>query len=347
MPGTGQAASSRASLSSMASAPADDCPQRARIWAPDQAGSVGLVTGGGGRTARTAGQRGFSAAGTRRTLNAVGARAGLDTSRAELETRGEIAVYTLRGLWAEARVMRTTDCLPGVITEVAVAKWLESAGFPAVRLAGPSDQPIVAAGRVVTFWAAEFAEGARYGTLADLGSLLRRLHDLDPPSSLVLPELQPFAGAEARISSARLPQDDREFLLGRLDDLRDRYAQLEFVLPPGPVHGNPSVDSVLPLLWDGSAVLVGLDGFATGPREWDLVLTATYYERFGWHTDDEYAEFAADYGFDVTSWPGYIVLRNVRELILLTWLAQNSWHMPEIQAEVRGRIADLRAGNAD
>jgi hypothetical protein len=303
--------------------------------------SVALVTGDGGNTARPSGQRGFSAASTRRTLNNVGARAGINTANAELMTRGEIAVYELRGLWLVARIARTTDYLPDFTTEVAVARWLESAGFPATRVAGPVDQPIVSSGRVVTFWA-QVAEHKRYGMVAELGSLLRRLHDLDPPSSFVLPELRPFKGAETRISRADLPEEDRAFLLGRLEDLHDRYALLEFVLPPGPIHGNANVNSVLPLMWDGSPVLVDLDCFALGPREWDLVLTAMYFERFGWHTQEEYLGFAAGYGFDVMSWPGYTVLRNVRELIMLTWLAQNPWNLPEIRAEVGGRIAQLR-----
>jgi len=271
---------------------------------------------------------------------------GIDTSHAELVTQGEIAVYDLRGLWLIARIARTTDYLPGFTTEVDVARWLESAGFPAARLAGPADQPIVADGQVVTFWA-QVAEHKYYGTVIELASLLRRLHHLDPPSSLVLPELRPFKGAQTRISRAELPENDREFLLNRLDDLRDRYAHLDFVLPPGPIHGNANVNSVLPLMWDGSHVLVDLDCFAVGPREWDLVLTAMYFERFGWHTWKEYLEFAVGYGFDVMSWPGYTVLRNVRELTLLTWLALNPWNLPEIQSEVRGRIADLRDGNAD
>jgi aminoglycoside phosphotransferase len=304
------------------------------------------VTGGGGGTARLSEQPGFSAASTRRTLNAVGIRVGINTAQAELVTPGEIAVYDLRGLWLIARIARTTAYLPDFTTEVEVARWLESAGFPAARVAGTADQPIVADGRVVTFWA-QVAERKHYGTVAELASLLRRLHDLDPPSSLVLPELRPFKGAQARISRAELPEDDREFLLSRLDDLRDRYAHLNFVLPPGPIHGNASVSSVLPLMGDDSRVLVDLDCFAVGPREWDLVLTAMYFERFGWHTWEEYLEFAVGYGFDVMSWPGYTVLRNVRELMLLTWLALNPWNLPEIQSEVSGRIADLRDSNAD
>ena len=104
---------------------------------------------------------------------------------------------------------------------------------PCRRLAGPSEQPIVAAGRVVTFWA-QVSECQSYGTLAELGSLLRRLRKLDPPvSPLVLPELRPFAGAESRIRRAELPAGDRKFLLGRLDGPREAYAHLEIGLPRG------------------------------------------------------------------------------------------------------------------
>ena len=51
--------------------------------------------------------------------------------------------------------------------------------------------------------------------------------------------------------------------------------------------------------------LTDLDGFAVGPREWDLVLTALYFERFGWHTAEEYAAFVETYGYDVMAWDGY------------------------------------------
>ena len=37
--------------------------------------------------------------------------------------------------------------------------------------------------------------------------------------------------------------------------------------------------------------MIDLDGFAVGPREWDLALTAIYYDSFGWHTAAEYAAF--------------------------------------------------------
>ena len=78
----------------------------------------------------------FSAQSTARTLAMACAEAGLDASGAELLRLGENAIYRLRAVPVVVRIARTVDYLPDVQTEVAVARWLESAGLPAVRLTG-------------------------------------------------------------------------------------------------------------------------------------------------------------------------------------------------------------------
>lgn len=95
---------------------------------------------------------------------------------------------------------------------------------------------------------------------------------------------------------------------------------------------------------DGYPVLIDLDSFATGPREWDLVLTATYYDSFGWHTAQEYQDFVGIYGFDVMEWPGFPTLRAIRELIMVSWLSQKAAENDETTAELRRRVNDLRTG---
>jgi hypothetical protein len=302
-----------------------------------------VTTEDGGAAGESGGPGGFSAESTRQTLEIVCSVAGLDAGGAELLRLGENAIYRLRSVPLVARIARTVDYLPDIETEVAAARWLESVAFPAARLAGPADQPLVADGRVVTFWEL-VSERTEYGTVAELAVLLRWLHDLEPPSSLVLPVLRPFARVAARIDGAELAERDRAFLRARLAELRERYAGLEFVLPAGPVHGDANVGNVIRRA-DGVAVLIDMDGFAAGPREWDLVLTAMYFERFGWHTAQEYREFVTGYGFDVMTWPGYPVLRDIRELIMVAWLAQNTREGPEIAVEVSKRIADLRVGD--
>jgi Phosphotransferase enzyme family len=286
----------------------------------------------------------FSADSTRHTLRAACSVVGLDDRGAELMRLGENAIYRLRSVALVARIARTIDYLPDVETEVAAARWLESADFPSVRLAGPRDQPVVADGRPVTFWEL-VSDHTEYGTVTELGALLRWLHGLEPPSSLVLPWLRPFSRVESRISGADLAERDREFLRARLGDVQGRYARLDFALPLGPIHGDASIGNIIRRESDGVAILIDLDGFAWGPREWDLVQTAMYFERFGWHTAKEYREFTDAYGFDVMAWPGYPVLRDARELTMVAWLAQNTRESPEIAAEVSKRIDDLRRGD--
>ena len=95
---------------------------------------------------------------------------------------------------------------------------------------------------------------------------------------------------------------------------------------------------------EGSPVLIDLDGFAIGPREWDLALTAVYYDSFGWHTREEYADFVRAYGFDIMQWPGYRVMRLAREFLMATWLIQKADESDETAVEARERFSDLRTG---
>jgi hypothetical protein len=88
-------------------------------------------------------------------------------------------------------------------------------------------------------------------------------------------------------------------------------------------------------------VLSDLDSFCTGPREWDLALTALFYARFGWHTREEYDAFVRAYGYDVLQWNGFDVLADVRELLMVAWLAQNA-RADEVADELSRRLDTMR-----
>lgn len=111
------------------------------------------------------------------------------------------------------------------------------------------------------------------------------------------------------------------------------YGRLRFALPAGHLHGDFNIGNVL-RDEAGRPKVIDLDGFVMGPREWDLMQTAMYYESFGWHTEAEYAEFVAGYGSDVREWSGYTVLRSIRELLMVTWLSQNAGTHPRAADEV-------------
>jgi hypothetical protein len=50
------------------------------------------------------------------------------------------------------------------------------------------------------------------------------------------------------------------------------------------------------------------------------------------------------YGFDIMQWPGYPVMRAVREFLMVTWVIQKAAESAQAAAEAAKRIATLRAG---
>ncbi|GAA5008918.1 phosphotransferase family protein [Actinopolymorpha pittospori] len=102
-----------------------------------------------------------------------------------------------------------------------------------------------------------------------------------------------------------------------------RYDSLKFALPHGVIHGDANVGNVL-LDRLKNPVLIDLDGFCHGPREWNLVQTALFFDRFGWHAKEEYSEFRQTYGFDIMTWPGYETLADLHELRMVVWLSLNA-----------------------
>jgi hypothetical protein len=76
----------------------------------------------------------FSAGAAGRALALASEQVGLDAAGATLMRMGENAIYRLAAEPVVVRVARSTDLLPDVRKEVAVARWLDSAGLPAIRL---------------------------------------------------------------------------------------------------------------------------------------------------------------------------------------------------------------------
>lgn len=269
-------------------------------------------------------------------------RVGLDSTGAKLVRLGSNAVYRL----AEpviVRISRDADTVENVTRQVLVARWLEQVDYPANR-ALDVDQPVDIDGNVATFWGS-VSENEKYAPIRQVADLIRRLHDLNPPS-FTLPAAQPFVDLESRLSVlANLDVADAEFLRALVGELRSRYETLHFPLAPGVIHGDANVGNVI-LSRDGEPVLIDLDGFAVGPREWDLVQTALFYERFGWHTEDEYRTFVEVYGFDIMSWSGYRVLAAYREISMTLWLAGKAGADEEAAAEVRKRVESIRSGGS-
>jgi hypothetical protein len=92
-------------------------------------------------------------------------------------------------------------------------------------------------------------------------------------------------------------------------------------------------------------LLCDWDSAVWGPTEWDLVTIEVHCRRFG-HGPDHYRRFAEEYGYDVTTWEDYPVLRDLRELRMITTNARKAPTRAALE-EVRRRVDALRAGVTD
>ncbi|WP_406178992.1 phosphotransferase [Streptomyces canus] len=297
-------------------------------------GSSGGLDGGGTE---------FTAEALEPVLREACATVELDSRGAELLRLGSNAVYRLTSLPVIVRIARDQSVLAEMERAVSVARWLETQDFPAMRVPASVTQPIVVGDFVVTFWES-VQDTEEYATVGELADLLRRLHWLEEPESLGLPYFDPLAKVAASLEGLDgISAEDRTFLEERAVSLGKDYDRLDFVLPFGMIHGDASIGNILRHR-DGHAVLIDLDGFALAPREWDLVQTAMFYERYGWHTKAEYAEFVHRYGFDLMNWPGYEALADLRELMMVAWLGHQVTSSDRAADEFARRVRSLRTG---
>ncbi|MEU7863060.1 aminoglycoside phosphotransferase family protein [Nonomuraea sp. NPDC049141] len=273
------------------------------------------------------------------TLREACQAAGLAGEDARLIRLGENALFVLAAEHVVVRIARSLDVIDDARKEVAVSAWLHDQGVPAARTTD-HEQPLVVRGKPVTLWHLIANDGSP-ASLVDLAAVLRALHQLPVPADLALPKLDILGRVSERISGADvLSDDERQFLLGRYQELRTAYESLKFPLASCAVHGDAHSDNLIKAS-DGSIVLIDLERFAFGPPETDLTVTAIEHT-LGWGTRAEYDQFAERYGFDVLMWEGYPVLKDINELKMTTWLMQNVSEDEAIAREFRNRLFCLQ-----
>ncbi|ARF56069.1 aminoglycoside phosphotransferase family protein [Streptomyces gilvosporeus] len=285
-------------------------------------------------------EEGFTSAGAARVMAAACQAAGLDERGAELIRFGENGLFRLASAPVIVRVARGEEWLPKARTEVAVSRWLTGEGFPAARLVEGLEQPFLIDGHPVTFWHL-ILEGDRKATYGELGGMLRDLHALTVPEGLELPSFDPFDKQDLRLERAVIPEDDKVFLRKRWWELRDKYNELRFETPKGPVHGDAHVQNLM-VDDQGQVILIDFEAFCFDHPEWDLMVTAVEHHSLGWQTSEQYADFVGAYGRDLYDWPGYETMRGLQEFGMTTWLMQNVQEDEVTAAEYRRRIAGLR-----
>lgn len=263
---------------------------------------------------------------------------GLDAGGAVLLRFTNNAVYALASAPVVVRIVGSHALRHRVHKVVAVAKHFAEHGVPAIRLLPGVEQPLEIGEHLVTVW--ERVAGRRRASAADLAALLRKVHALPPPDGLE--GWSPLDDVRARISEAEeLDAGDRTFLLRRCAEVDADLRELEFPLVQALVHGDAHPGNVI--VGDDGPVLCDFDSSCFGPPEWDLTPLAVGRERFG-DPAGRYRMLADAYGFDVTGWAGFPVLRAARELKLTTSVLPILRSHPRVAGELRRRLDDLRAG---
>jgi aminoglycoside phosphotransferase (APT) family kinase protein len=280
-------------------------------------------------------------------LRTIGERLGIDIRNAR-----PLRVHDARTILLphEGLVIRLTtasdEAHDRALKATRLTSWLATQDFPTVLPAASG--PLLLDGYIATAWRA--VSGTNGGALKAhqvLGRLLRALHSL-PTVPFALPIADPLARLRSalRVDADRttpvLDADSHDYLDHQIHQLDAAYRALRFPLGVGLIHNDAHPGNLLP---DAGSpygyVLTDWESACTGPREMDLILTGAPGSRFG-DTEAERIAFVSGYDYDIAAWPGYTILRDIRDLHSLASHIRAAPHHPGSLAELHARVSSLR-----
>lgn len=270
--------------------------------------------------------------------------AGLDPAHARILHQRANTVAHLPGARAVVRLRNVRGSVKGVdriATSVRVCRWLIGHGYPATP---PLDlDPVTVDGWVASFWAYLPQPTPRpTPDVADLGRLLRRLHDLGGPP-VTLPTTNPLGSLLTDLDhdGHRLRPDQRAWLREHAAQIAADYRLDDIPLGVGLVHGDGRTGNLLqgPHGW----LLGDWDGAARGPRVHDLVSALIAVRRFG-SPGRRWTNLCDAYGVspDIASHSGVRLLAHARELRSLASYLRTPGRAE--QRELQHRLDTLMTG---
>lgn len=234
--------------------------------------------------------------------------------------------------------------------QVAIARVLEQAGVPAIRLSGDSTQPVMvdagdAASVPVTVWRRESLTGA-VARPWETGRLARRLHDATADVDDTVPAAPVIDAVEAAV--AGMPAGDgvdtdadRTLLADQLDRLRPAWDHASAGSGLVVVHGDLHAGNVL-VTTDGP-VLADLELSGRGPAGYDLVPAVVAVRRYG-APPDSLAAFLDGYGAVLPPAEELEPMVELHELWVTAWAVANRRLDAAHGAEALLRLARWRTG---
>jgi Ser/Thr protein kinase RdoA (MazF antagonist) len=268
---------------------------------------------------------------------------GYGTLKLRLLRYGENLTYSADGIGLVVRVARPYLDPTAVTAELNCAMYMEELSFPAGRLVPELSQPFDTPVGRMTLW--QKFDG-REGNDCDhgaLGTLLRRLHQVEQPGWL-RPWL-PLRKVRGRIDEIkRQGVVDSELV----DSLEERLVTLSAeatALSQQPdfrtvfCHGDAHTGNML--IGDDRVVLVDWEDASAGPWEWDISEVLMTARRFALPSK-QYAAFCDAYGQDVRLSEHADLVAHIRELTATSWLLQNAASSRKVLEEGRLRISTMR-----
>ncbi|GAA2613757.1 aminoglycoside phosphotransferase family protein [Actinomadura fulvescens] len=265
----------------------------------------------------------------------------IDVSGAHLLHQHSNTAIALPSSGLLVRIAGNPDALEAVTASVAVTRWLAARRYPCVA---PADiEPFISAGRVVSLWQLIDVADGPPGNGAELGRLLRQLHDQPKPPFPLATLDDPLRSVARAVDNAAhgLADDDRHWLRHRINQLRQQWTRLTPALPTGLIHGDAHSNNII-RNHSGTALLGDWDHTALGPREWDLIQPHYMKRRFNRHTEQEIADFTTTYGWDVRTWDGFPLLIEIREISGLSPYIRKSNQDEWARDEVTHRLQTLK-----
>lgn len=275
-------------------------------------------------------------------------------------TGAELVKYTMNAVYRLDRaglVVRIATGAGGPVRADRVARVADLLGqldVPVARLAPGFEQAIHANGWSATVWTLLPQEEDAEFVPADLAGPLAAIHAVSVVPDW-LPRWDPITKSRQRLAQLdALDQPNHDFMnrwaldLGQtLDQIVERLNrwcdqldvaldEVEWHLPPGVIHGDAHTGNLLTTR-EPQTVLCDLDSAAIGPREWDLTPAAHGVARFG-RDPAQYQDLVSAYGWDVTTWPGWPTLRQIRELQLVTSVIASLHGRPDVADELAQRL---------
>lgn len=276
----------------------------------------------------------------RRELGAVCGALGLDLSGTRMLPSRSNAVFHLP---AEAVVVRLSIATPTnearAAHVVSLTSWITDHGGPALAPTS-HPQPVREAGTIATLW--PYLPSPSIPRARDLAGAVQELHHLDtqPPP---LPEHQPLARLHEAFDfdTARdqpvLSVDTREWLLASAARLQHAYVTTATPLGRGLIHADVQPDNLLQDR-DGRWLLIDWDRASYGPRELDLAFAVPDHFH---EPDSDRAEFSAAYGYDITAWSGWTLIRDITELHSLASYIRRAATNTAARHELHRRVDSL------